>query len=43
MLHVEEASGREANDSSLGLRQIEFNTYSVAGGAHANKAADMHR
>ena len=26
----------------LRLKQVEFNTYSCAGGAHANKTADMH-
>jgi glutathione synthetase len=25
------------------LKQVEFNSYSCAGGAHANKVADMHR
>jgi hypothetical protein len=27
----------------LALKQIEFNTYSVAGGAHSNNAAEMHK
>ncbi|KAL8793591.1 MAG: hypothetical protein Q9195_003854 [Heterodermia aff. obscurata] len=29
-------------DSRMELRQIELNTFSVAGGAHSNKAAQMH-
>ncbi|KAI9041823.1 glutathione synthetase [Aspergillus affinis] len=33
-------SDRPAN---LSLRQVEFNTFSCAGAAHANKVADMHR
>ena len=27
----------------LSLKQVEFNTYSVAGGAHSNKISNMHR
>lgn len=27
----------------LGLKQVEFNTYSVAGGAHSNKTAELHQ
>lgn len=26
----------------LAIKQVEFNTYSIAGGTHANKAAHMH-
>ncbi|PYH96684.1 glutathione synthase [Aspergillus ellipticus CBS 707.79] len=29
--------------SELGLKQVEFNTISCAGGCHANKVVDMHR
>lgn len=25
------------------LKQVEFNTYSVAGGAHSDKTAEMHQ
>lgn len=27
----------------LSLKQVEFNTYSVAGGTHSNKTADLHQ
>jgi Eukaryotic glutathione synthase, ATP binding domain len=27
----------------LALKQVEFNTYSIAGGAHSNSAAEMHK
>jgi len=27
----------------LALKQVEFNTYSIAGGAHSNNAAEMHK
>lgn len=37
----EENSLRWLKQSSL--KQVEFNSYSCAGGAHANKVADMHR
>lgn len=29
--------------TDLSLKQVEFNTFSCAGAAHANKVADMHR
>jgi hypothetical protein len=25
------------------LKQVEFNSYSIAGGTHANNAANMHQ
>lgn len=31
------------NDPKLGLKQVEFNTYSVAGGAHSNRTVEMHQ
>ena len=36
-----QAGGPTIQDASL--QQVEFNTYSVAGGAHSNKASQMHR
>ena len=27
----------------LAIKQVEFNTYSVAGGAHGNRISDMHK
>lgn len=30
------------SNSGHGIKQVEFNTFSVAGGVHANRAADMH-
>ena len=41
MLHVE--SGADDRESRLQLRQVEFNTFSCAGGVHGNRASDMHR
>lgn len=40
MLHVQDMESRE---QSLTIRQVEFNTFSVAGGAHGNKISDMHK
>lgn len=40
-------NGEEENSlpwmNKVTLKQVEFNSYSCAGGAHANKVADMHR
>jgi glutathione synthetase len=36
MIHVDEDGGARQ------LKQVEFNTFSVAGGTHANLVADMH-
>lgn len=41
MLHATQDG--EGKETLLQLKQVEFNTYSVAGGAHANKVSDMHR
>ena len=38
MLHSPSGS-----ENQLSLKQVEFNTYSVAGGAHSNKISNMHR
>lgn len=40
MVHVTPCSN---SDPQLGLRQVEFNTFSVAGGAHASNAAELHQ
>ncbi|KAI9653819.1 MAG: hypothetical protein M1831_005686 [Alyxoria varia] len=41
MLQEGQSSG--ANDAKVSLKQVEFNTFSVAGGVHANKIAQCHR
>lgn len=45
MLHLsDEQPVKSANVApQSSLRQVEFNTFSCAGAAHANKVADMHR
>ncbi|KAB8069298.1 hypothetical protein BDV29DRAFT_183020 [Aspergillus leporis] len=34
---------RPEEKSVVSMKQVEFNTFSCAGGTHANKVADMHR
>ena len=41
MLHVEESQSNAP--LVVSPKQVEFNTFSVAGGAHGNRIADMHR
>lgn len=45
MLHLPDGQSTKSPDlaSPCPLRQVEFNTFSCAGPAHANKVADMHR
>ncbi|EED23370.1 glutathione synthetase, putative [Talaromyces stipitatus ATCC 10500] len=46
MLHVLSDSDNDDDEDwiqSLCLKQVEFNSYSCAGGCHADKVADMHR
>lgn len=51
MIHVQSDSGTDSDDDeedenwtqNLCLKQVEFNSYSCAGGCHADKVADMHR
>ncbi|KAL4889346.1 hypothetical protein BDV59DRAFT_186668 [Aspergillus ambiguus] len=40
MLHVEDE--RPTDGEALGLKQVEFNTFSCAGASHADKVVDMH-
>ena len=45
MLHkqiTENDDGAEV-PRSLAIKQVEFNTYSVAGGAHGNRISEMHK
>lgn len=35
--------GAHQDSPDLSLKQVEFNTYSVAGGAHSNKTAELHQ
>jgi glutathione synthetase len=41
MLHV--SPGDSHQEENIQLKQVEFNTVSCAGGAHANNISDMHR
>jgi hypothetical protein len=41
MVHVSQDAA--ASCPMLSLKQVEFNTYSVAGGAHSNNVAEMHK
>lgn len=51
MLHVKDDSAADSDDDDkdenwtqhLCLKQVEFNSYSCAGGCHADKVANMHR
>jgi len=43
MLHQEPMTTNGTSRPSTTLKQVEFNTFSVAGGSHANIVADMHR
>ena len=43
MVHVTPNPDPLALHPHMDLRQIELNTFSVAGGAHSNKAAQMHQ
>lgn len=49
MLHVQSESAAESDDDgenwgqNLCLKQVEFNSFSCAGGCHADKVAHMHR
>ena len=46
MLHenrTQSSGGAAEIRSSLIMKQVEFNTYSVAGGAHGNRISDMHK
>lgn len=44
MLHIPSPSNISWLDDGVNtLKQVEFNTFSCAGAAHANKVADMHR
>ena len=40
MLQVEENKDEDCRSS---IKQVEFNTYSAAGGIHSNKVSDMHK
>lgn len=42
MLH-EDRSGDDEGARPLAIKQVEFNTYSVAGGAHGNRISEMHQ
>lgn len=37
------ATGEETGTASLDIKQVEFNTYSAAGGAHGNRISEMHK
>ena len=41
MLHEETA--KDSESAGLCIKQVEFNTFSVAGGAHSNKVSRMHQ
>ena len=41
MLHVQNSS--DTPPTVVFPKQVEFNTFSVAGGSHGNKISDMHR
>jgi hypothetical protein len=41
MVHVIQDAA--ASRPVLSLKQVEFNTYSIAGGAHSNNVAEMHK
>ncbi len=45
MLHEDrrEDDGSVETPRPLAIKQVEFNTYSVAGGAHGNRISDMHK
>ncbi|KAL1982102.1 hypothetical protein VTN96DRAFT_1757 [Rasamsonia emersonii] len=50
MLHVQSRDDNHDDDddesnplANVTLKQVEFNSYSCAGGSHANKVVDMHR
>ena len=44
MLHASHgSSGGMSEELPLEIKQVEFNAYSVAGGAHGNRISDMHR
>lgn len=43
MIDLAQSSNPAAGDPQMELRQIEFNTFSAAGGVHAAKVAEMHR
>lgn len=44
MLHASDGNDRgEDREMPLEIKQVEFNAYSVAGGAHGNRISDMHR
>ena len=43
MVHLTPSLDLLAHHPQMALRQIELNTFSVAGGAHSNKAAQMHQ
>ena len=42
MIH-DDKSPVQGTSPHLGLRQVEINTYSVAGGVHSDRVAEMHR
>ena len=42
MLH-EDRSDNDGGTGPLAIKQVEFNTYSVAGGAHGNRISEMHQ
>jgi hypothetical protein len=41
MVHVSQDVA--ASRPMLALKQVEFNTNSIAGGAHSNNTAEMHK
>lgn len=46
MLHEAQTiagTGKDPEAITLDIKQVEFNTYSVAGGAHGNRISDMHK
>jgi len=42
MIH-KSSNGSIGDPLYLQLKQVEFNTYSVAGGAHSDRTAEMHQ
>jgi hypothetical protein len=41
MVHI--SKDARSSRPTIALKQVEFNTYSIAGGAHADNAGRMHK